>query len=288
MDMPTPVELRRDVLAVTLLDDGVLGQIDIDDDGAHARCHTSTIVITWDELAVAADISPSGVSGADIRRRIARWMRLRILLASWATTLSYDYANHVISRVRPRALPDDHSLHPGASWLVTRVLGGSTHSGLALRGFNDDGLPDSESAGLLPIKLLEFAKLPLEPAVARAQQYVQDMAELAVDRHRHDSSAVLRSLGDADVPTLLTSPLYRHTLLDAQGMRSAAVPSRHRGWLDLGMLDPAFAVSAAALTDSDERGYTRPILITADEIAMVKPGGNIIGQSLDQPAGPQP
>ena len=273
------------MLAVTLLDDGVLAQIDIDDDGAHARCDNSTIVMSWQELAVSAGSTPSGSAGVDIRRRIARWMRLRILLANWASTLSHDYASHVISRVRPRALPADHSLHPGASWLVTRVLGGSTHSGLALRGFNDDGLPDSESAGLLPIKLLEFAELPVEPAIARAQQYVQDMAELAVDRHRHDSSAVMRSLGDADVPTLLTSPLYRHTLLDGQGMRSAAVPTRHRGWLDLGMLDPAFAVSAAALTDSDERGYARPILITADEIAMVKPGGNIVGQSLDQPAG---
>jgi hypothetical protein len=157
---------------------------------------------------------------------------------------------------------------------------------LALRGFDDDGVPDAESAGLLPVKLLEYANVPTAMAVARAQQYVADMAELAVDRHRRDPSAVMRSLGDADVPTLLTSPLYRHTLLDGQGMRSAAVPSRHRGWLDLGRLDPAFAVSAAELTEPDERGYTRPILITADEVAMVKPGGNIIGQSLDDPVRP--
>jgi hypothetical protein len=82
---------------------------------------------------------------------------------------------------------------------------------------------------------------------------------------------------------LLTSHLYRTTILDGQGMRSAAIPTRNRGWLDLGRLDPAFAISAAELTDPDQRGYSRPVLITADEVTMVKPGGNIIGQALDDP-----
>ena len=286
MHTPIPMQLRREVLAVMLLDDSGLADLDLDDDGVHARADSSSVFMSWPELEVAANLHSISDTAHSIRRHIARWMRLRIHLSDCAATLGDSYANHVVTRVRPRALPADHALHPGSSWLVTRVLGGSTHSGLALRGFNDDGLADSESAGLLPIKLLEYAAVPTEPAVTRAYQYVHDMAELAVDRHRHDPSAVMRSLGDADVPTLLTSPLYRHTVLDGQGMRSAAIPSRHRGWLDLGRLDPAFAVSAAALTDPDERGYTRPILITADEITMVKPGGNIIGQSLDDPVSP--
>lgn len=287
MQTPVPMQLRREVLAVMLLDDAGLGDLDLGDDGVHAVADSSSVFMSWSELDEAADLNPVSDTPTSIRRRIARWMRLRIHLSMLATTLGDSYANHVVSQVRPRALPADHTLHPGASWLVTRVLGGSTHSGLALRGFNDDGLADSESAGLLPIRLLEYAAVPTDPAIIRARQYVHDMAELAVDRHRHDPSAVMRSLGDADVPTLLTSPLYRHTILDGQGMRSAAVPSRHRGWLDLGRLDPAFAVSAAALTEADERGYNRPILITGDEIAMVKPGGNIIGQSLEDPVSPE-
>jgi len=286
MDGTAPLQLRREVLAVMLLDDGVLANLDLDDDGVYAPPGDADVFMDWAELATAADADTAMQSPPAIRRRIARWMRLRIMLAQWAATLGDEYAQHVTSRVRPRALPADHGLHPGTSWVIDRPLGGSTHFGLALRGYTDDGIPDSECAGLLPARLLDYAKVPSQPAISRAKQYVHDMAELAVDRHRHDPSAVMRSLGDADVPTLLTSPLYRHTVLDGQGMRSAAVPIRHRGWLDLGRLDPAFAVSAAELTDPDDRGYTRPILITADEITMVKPGGNIIGQSLDDPVRP--
>jgi hypothetical protein len=201
----------------------------------------------------------------------------------WSLERGDDYIRYVVSQVRPRALPIDHSLHPGRSWIVRPVLGGSTHSGLALRGFTDDADADSDFAGLLPVQLLDFAGVPREAAVDKADQYLYDMAQLAVDRHRQDPTASLRSIGDADVPTLLTSSLYRQTVLDGQGMRSAAIPTRYRGWLDLGRLDPAFAVSAAELTDPDERGYSRPVLITADEITIVKPGGNIVGQALDDP-----
>ncbi len=286
MDGQASLQVRREVLAAMLLDDGMLADVELDDGGVTARVSSTWVYMDWAELTRAADPGLHDQPGPSLRRRIARWMRLRITLVEWTTTYGEGFNDYVVSKIRPRAMPADHSLHPGSSWLVSRPLGDSTHYGLALRGFNDDGVTDSDSAGLLPVKLLEYANVPTDSAIARASQYVDDMAELAVDRHRRDPSAVMRSLGDADVPTLLTSPLYRRTLLDGQGMRSAAVPCRHRGWLDLGRLDPAFAVSAAELTEPDERGYTRPILITADEITMVKPGGNIIGQSLDDPVRP--
>ena len=63
-------------------------------------------------------------------------------------------------------------------------------------------------------------------------------ARAIADRLRRDPTAVLRPLGDADVLTLLASQEFRGALVDGQGMRSAAIPSRNRGWLDLGRLDP--------------------------------------------------
>ena len=114
------------------------------------------------------------------------------------------------------------------------------------------------------------------------------MATLAADRLRRDPTAVLRPLGDADVLTLLASQEFRGALVDGQGMRSAAIPSRNRGWLDLGRLDPAFAVSAAELTEPDDRGFSRPVLITLDEVSQVRPGGEIVRQSLEDPAPAEP
>jgi hypothetical protein len=91
---------------------------------------------------------------------------------------------------------------------------------------------------------------------------------------------VLRPLGDADVLTLLSSDAFRAALVEGTTMRSAAVPSRRRGWLDLGRLDPAFAVAAAGLTDSDERGFERAALITAEEVALARADGDPIRESL--------
>ncbi len=276
-------QLRRSLLSLLLLEQGQLAELELGEDGVHLDLDDHHLHLTWDECALAADLQADAEPTPATRRRLARWIRMRVRLATWRTERGDDYVRFVISLIRPRALPIDHDLHPGHGWIVRPVLGGSTHSGLALRGFTDDAQPDSDFAGLLPVALLDFADIPRQAAIEQADRYVHDMAQLAVDRHRKDPIASLRSLGDADVPTLLSNSLYRSTILDGQGMRSAAVPTRHRGWLDLGRLDPAFAISAADLTDPDDRGYSRPILITADEITMVKPGGNIIGQALDDP-----
>ena len=162
--------------------------------------------------------------------------------------------------------------------------GGALDVGLALRGYDDDGHPAPDDVGLLPAGILVAAHVDLGLATARADRYLADMADLAGDRLHRDPTAVLRPLGDADVLTLLASPRFRTALVDGQGMRSAAIPMRTRGWLDLGRLDPAFAVSAALLTDPDERAFPRPVLITADEVSLVRAGGDPIGQSLADPA----
>ncbi|MEI8056870.1 MAG: hypothetical protein WCI29_05650 [Actinomycetes bacterium] len=283
---PTP--LRREVLAVILLDRGPLADFDIGPDGiAHPGAGFEGVQITWSELASAA--ANTGLPSHTVRRRLARWLRLRIVLDTWLSGPDRPARqNRVISVIRPRALPRDHALHPGSGWALHSVLGGAVDVGLAMRGVDDDGHLDPDSVGLLPFGVLTAAGIDLDIATGRAHRYLDDMAQLAADRLRRDPSAVLRSLGDADVITLLANAHFRHVLLDGQGMRTAAVPSRDRGWLDLGRVDPAFAISAAQLTDPDTRGFDRPILITADEIAMVRAGGRPIGQSLADPAPDEP
>jgi hypothetical protein len=182
----------------------------------------------------------------------------------------------------------EHVAHPGACWVRSQVLGGALDLGLALRGVDDDGRPSPEDVGLLPAGVLVAAGLDLAAATAEADRYLEDMAALASDRIRRDPVAVLRPLGDADVLTLLASPTFRRALVDGQGMRSAAVPVRTRGWLDLGRVDPAFAVSASLLTEPDDRGFPRPVLVTEDEVALVRAGGDPVRQSLADPAPEEP
>ena len=86
---------------------------------------------------------------------------------------------------------------------------------------------------------------------------------------------ILRPIGDCDVVTLLASKTFRTALCEQEGsgMRAAAVPMRRRGWLDLTRIDPAFTIAAAAATDEPSRGFSRPLLITVEEVALSLIGG---------------
>jgi hypothetical protein len=279
------------VLAVTLLDQGDLAELEVVEGGVLRRGTRPSPVIPWDELLLAGG-DPQDEAGEPVRRRrIARWLRVRLLLHDLLDAPDVPdrdaAAVAVVVRVRPRALPRDHVLHPGPAWTRHTILGGALDLGLGLRGIDDDGRSDHEAVGILPPGILEAAGLDAHTAAGRADRYLQDMADLGSQRFALDSSSVLRPLGDADVVTLLASRTYRTALLDGQGMRSAAIPVRTRGWLDLGRLDPAFAISAAELTDPDERGFTRPVLITRDEVTMVREGGSPVRQSLADPAPPE-
>ena len=289
--MSTPREstaLRRAVLAVTLLDQGDLAELEVVEGGVQRGGRHPSPVLAWDELLLAGG-DPNDESGEPVRRRrIARWLRIRLLvhdLVEGPGVADRDAAAQaVVGRVRPQALPQDHALHPGPGWTRHTILGGALDLGLALRGIDDDGRSDPEAVGILPAGLLETAGLDARAGAERADRYLQDMADLGAQRFALDASSVLRPLGDADVVTLLASRTYRLALLDGQGMRSAAVPVRTRGWLDLGRLDPAFAISAAQLTEPDDRGFLRPVLITRDEVAVVREGGSPVAQSLADPA----
>jgi hypothetical protein len=97
-------------------------------------------------------------------------------------------------------------------------------------------------------------------------------------------------MGDSDVATLLGSASFRAGLVadEPAGMRAAAVPTRNRGWLDLSRIDPAFARAAASLADPVERGFERPLLVTAEEVALARDGGDPVLQALRDVAAPDP
>jgi hypothetical protein len=49
---------------------------------------------------------------------------------------------------------------------------------------------------------------------------------------------------------------------------------RRLGWTRLALIDPAFALAAAAASLAADRGFPRPLLLTVDEVTMVPEGGN--------------
>lgn len=248
--------LRRCVLAVSVLDavDAVP-----DDDGVHLA-GTPSLSVPWREVAdVVGSTDPDGPAA---RRRVRSWLRLRRRLADLPDP---------VAASRPVGLPVGHVLHPGPAWVRHRVLGGVLDVGTGFAGLWDD--PDD--VVVVPSQLLHAAGLPDQLWWPRNAAYLEQMGRAAADRHRQDPRAPLRPMGDCDVVTLLASPSFRRALCESDpvGLRTAAVPMRRRGWLDLGRIDPAFAAAAAAATESVERGFDRPLLVTADEVVMAPPGG---------------
>ena len=288
MSIHVPVALRRAVLSLTLTEDGAVGDLQTRTDGVvHTGVAGDEMLVRWPELflAVAHD-GPGELTAAETARRVGRWLRLRIALHDLMALpgTPEEARARVLAKVRLRALPEDHPVHPGPSWPRRAVLGGALDVGLALRGVDDDGRPDYEAVGVLPAGVLIAAGVEVAEATVRAERHLSDMAVLASERVRRDTTSVLRPLGDADVLTLLASTELRSALVDGHGMRTSTVPVRNRGWLDLGRIDPAFAISAAEITEPDERGFTRPVLVTKDEVALIRSGGDPVAQSLSDPS----
>ncbi|MCY7365346.1 MAG: hypothetical protein LH469_08590, partial [Frankiaceae bacterium] len=69
---------------------------------------------------------------------------------------------------------------------------------------------------------------------------------------------------------------------------AAVVPMRRRGWTDLALIDPAFGPAAAAATSAEERGFARPLLLTADELTLAAGGGRPEQIVLRDPAVDRP
>jgi len=270
---PTSVELRQAVLAVSVLSDVDLQPAD---DGI-TLSGTPNLWISWGEcLHALAGHDPSGAAG---RARLTDWLRTR----RWCADAGPEA---LAAALRPVGLPLEHVLHPGLDWVRERVLGDELDLGLGAVGLDPD---EPERVVLVPTAALDAAGLDSEAAWGVARQRLEDMGALAAERLLRDSKGVLRPFGDCDVVTLLGSRTLRAALADAAGgMAGAVVPMRRRGWTRLSLIDPAFGPAAAAATEPAERGFERPLLITADEVTVVGPGGRPQVIVLRDPAADPP
>ena len=267
------VALRRTVLAVSVLDnvDLMPGDATVTLQGDH-----TDLALTWDEIALALGDSDPDSDAA--RRRLRMWVKLRVGLARLADPKAM---------ARPVGLPTEHTLHPGRAWVRASVSGEALDLGLGLLGL----LGDPDQVVVAPPALLLAAGIDAGPWWPQLAYELEQTGRLAAERLLRDETSPLRPFGDLDVLTLLCSTAFRAAICDADpvGWRTAAVPMRTRGWLDLGRIDPAFAAAAALATEPDERGFDRAVLVTPEEVVMVGAGGRSARHALqDPPAGIDP
>jgi hypothetical protein len=253
---PAPLALRRLALAVCVLDD--IDMVPLDD--GVMLTGAKPVEVSWREVRRA-------LAGADLDGDVAR-MRVRSYLAGRRIAADVD-PDELRKRARPVGLPVDHPLHPGLDWVRHRVLGGAIDLGFGFVGVG----PDPDEVVVIPQGALDAAGIDPAPWWPVALGYLERMG--AVAAARLVDVPMLRSIGDCDVVTLLASKTFRTALCQQEGtgMRAAAVPMRRRGWLDLSRIDPAFTIAAAAATDELARGFSRPLLITVDEVTLSLVGG---------------
>jgi hypothetical protein len=227
-------------------------------------------------LRALAGYDPSGAAG---RTRLTGWLRAR----RWCADLGPEA---LAASLRPVGLPLEHVLHPGLDWVRERVLGDALDLGLGALGLDP---AEPESVVLVPTTALDAAGLDPELAWVGARERLEQMGALAAQRSQRDSKGILRPYGDCDVVTLLGARSLRCALAEAAGgMAGAVVPMRRRGWTRLSLIDPAFGPAAAAATEAAERGFDRPLLITAEEVTVVELGGRPQVIVLRDPAADPP
>jgi hypothetical protein len=253
---PAPVALRRLALSVCVLDD--IDMIPLDD--GVMLTGAEPVEVTWREMRRA-------LAGAELEGDIAR-LRIRAYLTGRRIAADC-HEDELRVRARPVGLPVDHPLHPGLDWVRHRVLGGAIDLGFGFVGVGAD--PDE--VVIIPQGGLDAAGIDPTPWWPVALGYLERIGAVAAERLAE--IPMLRPIGDCDVVTLLASRTFRTALCaqDGTGMRAAAVPMRRRGWLDLSRIDPAFTIAAAAATDESARGFSRPLLVTVEEVALSASGG---------------
>jgi hypothetical protein len=265
--MSEPTALRRTVLAVSVLDgiDCYPGS-----DGVRVPAPATDLQLSWHEIATAVgDADPDGETA---RGRLRIWIRLRSGLAEVLDPAS---------AARVMGLPPKHPLHPGRTWVRQSVAGDALDLGIGILGL----LGDPDQVVVAPPALLAVAGVDTSTWWPHLTHELERVGRLAAERFLNDESLPLRPFGDYDVLGLLGSTAFRSALCEADpvGWRTAAVPMRTRGWLDLGRIDPAFAAAAALATEPDERGFERAVLVTPDEIVMTGSIGRSAWHALQDP-----
>lgn len=281
--------LRRLLLAVQVLDDV---DLTITDRGVQLpAAQPGGPPVNVHAASCLAAVRGAPLDSNRARSRLVQWLRLRRWLAGLATEgavgvggLGAGALGRLAESVRPLGLPVGHVLHPGQEWVRLRVLGGALELGLGLAVTGDDGEP--EPACPVPGSLWAAAGIDADRLWPAAESHLERMGGLAAQRWRASADHVLRPMGGCDAVTLLGSARLRSELATAAGgLAVAAVPVRSRGWTELSRLDPAFAPAAAAATDASERGFNRPVLITAAEVVLARAGGAPTSWALADPAG---
>lgn len=273
MTGPSPTELRRGVLAVSVLHD-----LDIEPAPLGVvLTGEPSVWVSWGECrrALAGD-DPETPAG---RERLARWLLAR----RWAADVPLA---DLRERLRPVGLPVDHLLHPGLDWVRRRVLGDALDLGL---GAVDLDPADPDHVVLLPQPLLDALGLDAEVAWLDAEVYLERMGVIAAERLALDPKRLLRPIGDCDVVTLMgASTLRKAIAADSGGLGAVVVPMRRRGWANLTLIDPAFGPAAASATPAEDRGFARPLLLTEEELSLAAEGGRPERLPLLDPAGDEP
>ncbi len=267
VDLDHATALRRTVLGVSVLD-----AIDVfpGDDGVRLPLPHRDLTLTWHEIGAA--VGEADPDGETARSRLRIWIRLRGAL---------DAVVDPASVARVVGLPPGHPLHPGPSWVKHRVPGEALDLGIGILGM----LSDPDEVVVVPPAVLAAAGVDTSEWWPDLARELERTGRLAAERLLRDGSAPLRPFGDFDVMTLLGSSAFRAALCEADpvGWRTAAVPMRTRGWLDLGRIDPAFAAAAALATSPDERGFERAVLVTPEEIVMTGSVGRSAWHALQDP-----
>lgn len=269
LPLPAPAALRQGLLAVSVLrgvdlqpgTDGVV----LPGDAARRDVH-----VPWDECRRA--LGGHDPLSDDGQERLTRWLQAR----RWAADLE---DGELAERLRPVGLPVEHLLHPGPEWVQEHVLGGALDLGLAAAGLDPD---DPDAVVLVPPPATDEAGVDVPRAWAEARALLEDLGRLAAQLLARDAQARLRPVGDCDVVTLLGARSLRAALAADGGMASVVAPMLRRGWTRLSLVDPAFAPAAAAATAPAERGFPRPLLVTADEVQQVAAGGRPADLALRQ------
>lgn len=241
----------------------VLHDVDLDpDDRGVTLPGAPDVRVTWGECRRAlAGRDPESAAG---RHRLADWLLAR----RWCADLP---AEVLELSLRPVGLPLEHVLHPGLDWVRERVLGDALDLGFGAVGLDPQ---DRDRVVLVPLTALDHAGIDPEIAWSGARRLLEDLGALAAERVARDPKGQLRPYGDCDALTLLGARSLRSSIAAAAGgMGAAVVPMRRRGWTRLAMIDPAFGPAAAAATAEHERGFPRPLLMTADELTLAAEGG---------------
>lgn len=228
-------------------------------------------LVGWDDLDDTVQTCPDP---SDARRLVSALLRLHILVDDLGGS-----ATEVLApSLRLLALPTDHVVHPGPTWVREVVLGDSLHVGV--------GIVDVVTGrkDCVPVPASVARRLHTDDLWHAVRLHAEEMAQIAAARLRRDGAGartvldlrnrmprgVLRPVGGVDVPSLLSTSTLRSAIVadDPTGMRAAAAPMRGRGWFDLTRTDPAFVGSAWMATNPVERGLNGPVLVTAHEVAV--------------------